>query len=187
MTDRSQLPTTTQRRIRMAARSGILVASLLIAPSESRAQFAESARIAVGTRMWVRTHDGTEGVWRFERASADSLTLSRRSHEADELLSVPWSEAERVDTMVIARPSVRRVLVGSSVGGLVSVAVVYLGATLAPCHSELSDCPAIGFVILSPAIVSLGALTGAIAGYQHRDWHWSTAWRAPKSPTPQDH
>jgi len=43
------------------------------------------------------------------------------------------------------------------------------------------------FVILSPAIVSLGALTGAIAGYQHRDWRWSTAWRAPKSPTPQDH
>ena len=126
-------------------------------------------------------------TWRFERSSADSLTLRRRSHDSDELLSVPWSEAERVDTMVVARPSLRRMLVGSAAGGLVCVAVVYLGATLAPCHSELSDCPAIGFVILSPAIVSLGALTGAIAGYQHRDWHWSTAWRAPKSPTPQDH
>jgi len=104
VTDRSQLPTTTQRRIRMAARSGILVASLLIAPSESRAQFAESARIAVGTRMWVRTHDGTEGVWRFERASADSLTLSRRSHEADELLSTSDRFCELLQQLVHPSP-----------------------------------------------------------------------------------
>jgi len=71
-------------------------------------------------------------TWRFERSSADSLTLRRRSHDSDELLSVPWSEAERVDTMVVARPSLRRMLVGSAAGGLVGVAVVYLGATLAP-------------------------------------------------------
>lgn len=180
MTDHSRRVRTAPLGVRIAARSIILLALLLVAPSESRAQLADRARIAVGARVWVRTRDGAEGAWRFERASADSLTLRRRALDSDELLSLPWSEAERVDTMVIGRPSVRRVLVGTAAGGLVGVAVVYLGATLAPCHSELSDCPAMGFVIASPAIVSLGALTGAIECYQHRDWHWSTAWRAPR-------
>ena len=167
--------------LRMATHSALVLALLLGASRESRAQLADSARLALGTRVWVRTRGGELGEWRFDRTTPDNMTLRRRSHESDELLLVPWSEAERVDTMVIARPSVRRVLVGSSVGGLVSVAVVYLGATLAPCHSELSDCPAMGFVIASPAIVALGAFAGAIEGHQHRDWHWSPGWRAPLS------
>ena len=45
-------------RVRMAAHSAVLLLSLLAAPRESHAQLAESARIAVGAPVWVRTRDG---------------------------------------------------------------------------------------------------------------------------------
>jgi len=168
-------------RVRVVARPVVLLLSLLAAPRESRAQLADSARIAIGARVWVRMRDGAEGAWRFERTSADSFTLRRRVGDSDELLSVPWSAAARVDTMVIAPPSARRTLIGSAVGGLLGSAVVYIGATQTSCHAELS-CPSVGFAILAPEIVGTGVLIGAAVGYLHRDWHWSTAWRAPAPP-----
>jgi len=178
VTDRSRRVTTTQPRLRAALRSVVLVAALLAAPAEARGQFADSVRIAVGTRVWVRMKDGAQREWRFERATSDSLTLRRRSHESDELLSVPWSDAERLDTMVIGRPPARRILTGSAIGGLVGLAVAYIGATSGHCHAELS-CSSVGFAILAPEIVGAGALIGGMEGYVHRNWHWSTAWRAP--------
>jgi len=168
--------------LRMATHSSLVLALLLGASRESRAQLADSARIALGTRVWVRTRGGELGDWRFERTTPDHMTLRRRSHESDELLLVPWSEAERVDTMAIAPPSARRILVGSAAGALVGALVVYLGARLSPCDWDGGDCPALGFVILSPAIVGTGIAVGGIVGYRRRDWHWSTAWRAPRTP-----
>jgi len=165
----------------------ILVASLLAAPVASSAQLADSARIAVGARVRVRTRDGAEGAWRFEHASPDTLTLRRRVQGDDEIRFVPWSEAERVDTVVVAPRSVRRILVGSAVGGLVGLAAAYLGASLAPCDWDGGDCPAFGFVILAPAIIGTGILAGGAEGYRRRDWHWSTAWRAPATPPALDH
>lgn len=168
--------------VRMDPRGAFLLAALLVATSASRAQLADRARIAVGAPVWVRTRDGGEGAWRFQRATAESLTVKRRGRESDELLSVPWSETERVDTMAIAPPSARRILLGSAVGGLVGLAVAYAGAALAPCDWDGGDCPAFGFIILAPAIIGTGIVTGGTVGYRHRDWHWSTAWRAPAPP-----
>ncbi|HEX7980110.1 MAG TPA: hypothetical protein VF461_15985, partial [Gemmatimonadaceae bacterium] len=165
--------------LRMATHSVVVFALALGASRESRAQLADSARIALGTRVWVRTRGGELGEWRFERTTPDNMTLRRRSTGSDELLLVPWSEAERVDTMVIASPSARRILVGGAAGALVGALVVYLGATLSPCNWDGGDCPALGFIILSPAIVGTGVAIGGAAGYFHRDWHWATAWRAP--------
>jgi hypothetical protein len=174
-------------RLRRAACPTFLLAASLVAPGESRAQLADRARIAVRTRVLVRMRDGTEGEWRFERASPDSLTLRRRVGDADELLSVRWSDAERVDTMVVAPPSARRILLGSAVGGLVGLAAAYAGAALAPCDWDGGDCPAFGFIVFAPAIIGTGIITGGAVGYRRRDWHWSTAWRAALSPAAPDH
>jgi len=171
--------------LRRSRRSALLTL-LLVVPRVSHAQLAEGARIAVGTQVRVRTRDGREDAWRFERASSDNLTLRRHAADSDELLSIPWSEAERIDTMVISPPSAHRILVGGAVGGLVGLAVVYVGATRGTCHAELS-CPGVAFAILGPEIISAGTLIGGIAGYVHRDQHWSTAWRASKAPTPAGH
>jgi len=168
--------------LRMATHSSLVLALLLGASRQSRAQLADSARIALGTRVWVRTRGSELGEWRFERTTPDHMTLRRRSHESDELLLVPWSEAERVDTMAIAPPSARRILVGSAAGALVGALVVYLGARLSPCNWDGGDCPALGFIILSPAIVGTGIAVGGTVGYRRRDWHWSTAWRSPRTP-----
>jgi hypothetical protein len=168
--------------LRMATHWALVLALLLGASRESRAQLADSARIALGTRVWVRTRGSELGEWRFERTTPDHMTLRRRSHESDELLLVPWSEAERVDTMAIAPPSARRILVGSAAGALVGALVVYLGARLSPCNWDGGDCPALGFIILSPAIVGTGIAVGGTVGYRRRDWHWSTAWRSPRTP-----
>ncbi|MBW8768241.1 MAG: hypothetical protein JF589_00635, partial [Gemmatimonadetes bacterium] len=123
-----------------------------------------------------------EAAWQFEHASADTLTLRRRTQESDELLSVPWSKTLRIDTIVVAPRSARRILVGTAVGGLVGFAVSYVGATRGRCHAELS-CPGVAFAILMPEIVGTGALIGGIAGYANRPWHWSTAWHAPAAPS----
>lgn len=171
-------------RIFRPARTIVLVASLLATPLALRAQLADGARIAVGTRVWVRTRDGAEGEWQFEHASSGTLTLRRRVHDDDEIRFVPWGDTERVDTMVIAPPSARRILVGSAVGGLLGLAVTYLGASLAPCDWDGGNCPAFGFIILAPAIIGTGIITGGAVGYHHRDWHWSTAWRAPVASVP---
>ena len=168
-----------QLHSRGPAHSVMLLLMLFVAPRESRAQLAANARIAVGAPVWVRTRDGEEGAWRFERASAESLTVRRRSLGSDELLSLPWSDAERVDTMVVAPPSARRILLGSALGGLLGLAVSYAGAALLPCDWDGGDCPAFGFIILAPAIIGTGIITGGAVGYHRRSWHWSTAWRAP--------
>jgi len=167
-------------RLRLTTLAVLLLLSLLVAPRESRAQLADSARIAVGTHVWVRMRDGTQGEWRFERASSDSLTVRRRAHGGDVIRTVPWTDAERLDTMVVGRASGRRMLVGGASGGLLALLVVWFGAGISASEHPHEECAGCGFVLMAPGIISTGIFTGATLGYFEREKHWSTAWRAPK-------
>jgi len=173
--------------MRMAAGSVTLLLLLLAAPHTSHAQVGDSVRIAFGAPVWVRMRDGTEGQWQFIRASPEGLMLTRRLHGEDLQRVVPWSEAERVDTVARGRPSGRRMLAGALLGGLVGYGVAFVGANSGSCNFDSGgSCPGFGFAILAPAIVGTGVLTGAAVGLHHRDWHWSTAWRAPAPPPRPD-
>ena len=173
---------------RLAARAAVLVLLMLAMPRSSRAQLADSIHIAIGAPVWVRTRDGNEGKWQFIRASTRGLMLTRRIDGGDLQRVVPWSEAERVDTVARGRPSGRRMFAGALIGGLVGYGVAFVGATSGPCHLESGgSCPGLGFAVLSPAIVGTGILTGAAVGLHHRDWHWSTAWRPPATPPSPEH
>jgi hypothetical protein len=169
-------------RVRVAARSVVLLLSVLAAPRESRAQHIDSMHIALGSRVRVRMRDGTQERWRLERQSADSVTLSRRESDGILIHSVPWSGAERIDVQVSDPPSARRIIVGTAVGGVVGYAVAYIGATHGTCHFDQGDCPQIGFAIAMPAFVAGGALLGGIEGYLSRHHYWSTVWRAASAP-----
>ncbi len=166
-------------RLRMALLAALLFAALLVAPRESRAQLADSARIAVGTRVMVRMRDGTQGPWRFEGASHDSLILRGKSHGGDVIRSIPWRDAERVDTMVVEPASGHRMLVGGASGGLLALLAIWFGVGLSD-HGNDSSCPECGIAIHAPEILFSGIFAGATLGYFQRDRHWSTAWRAPK-------
>jgi hypothetical protein len=173
---------------RMAAGSATLLLSLLAGPRTSHAQVADSVRIAFGAPVRIRTRDGTEGEWQFIRASPEGLMLTRRLHGEDLQRVVPWSEAERVDTVARGRPSGRRMFAGALIGGLVGYGVAFVGATSGPCHFDSGgSCPGLAFAILTPAIVGTGVLTGAAVGLHHRARHWSTAWRAPAAPPTTGH
>jgi hypothetical protein len=130
--------------------------------------------------------DGTQEQWRFERQSPDSLTLSRHVWDGEETRSVPWSVAERVDLRVSDPPSARRILVGSVVGGLVGLAVSYIGANQGPCNFDHGSCPGLGFAIAMPEIVASGMFGGGTVGYFTRHHHWSTVWRASAPPASPD-
>jgi len=161
----------------------ILLLSLLAAPHESHAQHVDSMHIALGSHVLVRMRDGSQGQWRFERQSADSLTLSRRDFDGNFLIrSVPWRAAERVDVQVSDPPSARRILVGTAVGGVVGFTVAYIGATHGTCHFDLGDCPQLGWAIGMPVIAAAGGLLGGAVGYLERHHYWSTVWRASATP-----
>jgi len=174
-------------RSRVAALSVILLLSMFAAPRESRAQFSDRMRIAIGTRVLVRTRDWAEGKWQFERATPDTLTLRRRSRGVDEERSIPWSDAERVDTMVVGGPSAHHMLVGGASGGLLALLVAWFGSGISASHHPHDDCPGCGFIIIAPRIIYTGVFAGATLGYFQRDRHWSTAWRAANAPIPAGH
>ena len=171
----------------MALRSAALVASLLATPRASRAQLADSVRIAPGARVWVRMRDGKQGEWRFERASPDSLTLRRRHRGGDVIRSVPWSEAERVDTIIVGQPSARRMLAGGAAGGFfAALAGIFAAGAAGPCHWDSGSYPGFAFVVYGPEIIGAGVMAGAYLGLRRRPWHWSTAWRAPVPPATRE-
>ena len=166
----------------------MLLLSLLIAPRTVRAQLADNVRIAFDAPVWVLMRDGTEGRWQFIRASPEGLMLTRRIHGGDQQRVVPWSEAERVDTVVVGQPSGRRMLAGGVAGAFFGVlAVAFASGAAGPCHWDQGSCPGFGVALVAPAIVGTGIFTGAYLGLRRRPWHWSTAWRAPASPTPDKH
>jgi hypothetical protein len=168
-------------RLRPTTLAAFLLLSLLVAPRESRAQLADSARIAVGTPVWVRMRDGTQGEWRFAHASPESLTVRRRVHAGGVIRTIPWTDAERLDTMAVGPASGRQMLVGGASGGLLALLVVWFGAGLTASKHPHEECAGCGFVLMAPEIISIGIFTGATFGYFEREKHWSTAWRAPKS------
>ena len=167
-------------RLRLGILAALLLLSLLVAPRESRAQLADSAHIALGTRVLIRMRDGTQGEWRFQGASPDSLTVRRRAHGGDVIRTIPWSDAERLDTTVVGSASARRMLVGGASGGLLALLVVWFGAGISSSGHPHDECAGCGFILAAPAIISTGIFTGATLGYFEREKHWSTAWRAPK-------
>jgi len=165
-------------RTRGTIGSIIVVLSLLAArPRESSAQFAETAQIAAGTKVRVRTRAGEQRAWQFVRASPDSLTLRRHVHHGEMLRSIAWSDAERVDTVAIGPASGGRMLAGVAGGGLLGVIVAWLGAGLV-CHPDFERCPRYVSPGSLQAIVVTGIFAGATAGYYERDRHWSAAWQA---------
>jgi len=177
-----------QFSMRRAVGAATLLVSLLVAPRASGAQLADSVRIAFGAPVWVRMRDGTEGRWQFIRASPEGLMLTRHSHGGDLQRVVPWSEAERVDTVVVGRPSGGRMLAGGLAGGFFGVlAVVFASGAAGPCHWDNGSCPGFGVALAAPAIVGTGIFTGAYVGLRRRPWHWSTAWRAPAPPVVPSH
>ena len=129
--------------------------------------------------------DGTRGEWRFERASPDSLTLRRRVRGGDLMRTVPWTDAERVDTIVVGPPSAGRMLAGGAAGGFFAVLAGIIASRAAgPCHWDSGNCPGFAVVLYGPEIVGAGIMTGAYLGLRRRPRHWSTAWRAPVTTTP---
>src|SRR5689334_12502464 len=112
---------------RIGVRSVILLTLVLFGSRESSAQLAENAHIAPGALVRVRTRDGSQRPWLFDRASADGLTLRRSCLRCRKELSVPWSDVARVDTLVVGGHQTRNVLVGSAVGGFLSAMVVAYG------------------------------------------------------------
>jgi hypothetical protein len=178
---------TTPFRSPLAVRAAVLIVTLLAAPREAHAQLADSVRIAAGARVWVRMRGGAQGEWRFERATPDSLTLRRHVRGGDLIRSVPWSDAERVDTIVVGQPSGRKLLVGGVKGGLAGVMIAGLGVAFSgPCRWDAGSCPGFAFVVYGPEIIGAGILTGAYLGLRRQPSHWSTAWRAPIAPVPRD-
>jgi hypothetical protein len=164
------------------AASVILGLSLLAMPGAVRAQQVDSMHIAGGSPLLVRMRDGTQGQWRFERQSPESVTLSRREFDGVLIHSVPWAAAERIDVQVSDPPSPRRILVGTVVGAGVGYAVAFIGATHGTCHFDSGDCPQLGWAIAMPAIVAVGGCIGGIEGYLSRHRYWSTVWRASPPP-----
>jgi hypothetical protein len=180
--------TTVQFDWRGLTASFLVGLSLLAMPDVVRAQQVDSMHIAVGSRILVRMRDGTEGRWQFIRASPEGLMLTRHIQGGDQQRVVPWSEAERVDTVVVGQPSGRRMLAGGVAGGFFGVlAVVFASGAAGPCHWDNGSCPGFGVALVAPAFVGTGIFTGAYLGLRRRPWHWSTAWRASASPTPGSH
>ena len=186
MTARGSAILATLFRSRTTLRSAILVVSLLAAPRASRAQVADSVHIPFGTPVRVRTRDGKEGKWRFIRASPEGLMLTQRSHGGQLQRIVPWTEAERVDTVAVGQPSGRRMLAGGVAGGFFGVlAVVFAAGAGGPCHGDAGSCPGFAAIVYAPEIIGAGFMTGAYLGLRRRPWHWSTAWRALGATTPE--